>query len=227
MLLSLADFTFEFEHYDVGLNYTVWAVEAMEAYELLYDSLTPPERQKLDAFCQRFLAAVQKNDAYWVEHEPGGPLNNHYAWHKLAFVAVGLFTQQPAVVDQALDGPKGILMLMQHGFTDEGLWIEGSIPYQLAATTPLVRAAELLENADYPRKIYARESGDGHTFAARTTRCCRSCFPIGRCRPSVTVTDIGRRWASVPIGKSFVGDLAIRTMPGYCRACRHDRRTLC
>jgi hypothetical protein len=77
---------------------------------------------------------------------------------------MGLFYRQPALVDQAWDGPKGIQFLMQHGFTDEGLWLEGSIPYQLAATTPLIKAAELLENADYPRKLYDDESGDGHAL---------------------------------------------------------------
>ncbi|MHB8867019.1 MAG: heparinase II/III domain-containing protein [Pirellulaceae bacterium] len=164
VLLALSEFTFEFEHFDVGMNYTVWAVEAMEAYELLYDSYTPSEREKLDAFFHRFLAAVKKNDEYWVEHEPGGRLNNHYAWHKLAFVAMGLFYRQSPLVDEALDGPKGIQFLMQHGFTDEGLWLEGSIPYQFAATIPLVKVAELLENADHPRKLYDDESGDGHTL---------------------------------------------------------------
>ncbi len=163
-LLALADFTFEFEHYDVGLNYTVWTLEAMEAYDILFDSFTPGQRKKIDAFFERFLAAVEKNDEYWVRHEPGGGLNNHYAWHKLGLVAMGVFYRRPELVDRALDGPKGIEFLMRHGFTDDGLWLEGSIPYQMAATTPLVKAAELLENVGHARRLYGDESGDGRTL---------------------------------------------------------------
>ena len=164
VLLELANFTFEFEHYDVGLNYTVWVLDALEAYDILYDEFTPVEREKIDACFLRFLAALQKNDDYWLEHEPGGGLNNHYAWHKLGFLAVGLFYGRPELVDQAWDGPKGIEFLMRYGFTDDGLWTEGSIPYQLAATTPLVKAAELLENAGHARRLYRDETGDGRTL---------------------------------------------------------------
>lgn len=205
VLLPLADFSFEFEHYDVGMNYTIWAVTALEAYELLYESLTPAERQKLDAFCQRFVAAVRKNDEYWIEHEPGGELNNHYAWHKLAFVAGGLFTRQLDLVEQALDGPKGILFLIQHGFTDEGLWVEGSIPYQLAATAPLVQAAELLENAGYPRTLFEHESGDGHTLRGAYDALLPLLFPD---RTLPTIGDCyGRR---PPLGKGADWEILCR-----------------
>jgi hypothetical protein len=109
VLLGLADCTFEFEHYDVGLNYTVWTVAAMEAYDVLHDAFTPAERKKLDAFFERFLAALEKNDQYWIEHEPGGALNNHYAWHKLAFVVMGLFYDRPELVEyQALPQVKRV-----------------------------------------------------------------------------------------------------------------------
>jgi len=164
VLLALAGFTFEFEHYDVGLNYTVWSVAALEAYDILYDAFTPAERKRVDAFFARFLAALEKNDRYWIEHEPGGALNNHYAWHKLAFVAMGLFYDRPELVERAFTGPKGIEFLMRHGFTDDGLWLEGSIPYQLAATTPLVWAAEMLENAGHKRRLYTGDAGDGRTL---------------------------------------------------------------
>jgi hypothetical protein len=164
ILLSLSEYTFEYEHYDVGMNYTVWVLEALEAYDLLYDDLSAQDRQRLDAFFQRYLTALMKNDGYWVEHEPGGGINNHYAWHKLGFLAIGLVYGQPELVDMALDGPKGIRFLMRYGFTDNGLWMEGSIPYQLAATTPLVKAAELLENAEHPAGLYRTEDGTGHTL---------------------------------------------------------------
>ena len=160
----MADFSFEFEHYDVGLNYTVWVLDALEAYDLLYHDFSPAERQTIDGCFQRYLAALQKNDDFWLEHQPGGAINNHYAWHKLGFLAMGLFYDSPELVTQALEGPKGIEFLMQYGFTDDGLWTEGSIPYQMAATMPLVKAAELLENTGHERKLYRDDSGDGRAL---------------------------------------------------------------
>lgn len=153
-LLSLSNYTFEFEHYDVGMNYTVWGIVALEACDILHDSFDERQRQRLDAFFERFYEAVKKNDDYWIEHEPGGKLNNHYAWHKLCFVATGLFFDHPERIDSAFEGPKGIDFLMRHGFTDDGLWREGAIPYQFAATSPLVKTAELLDNAGHARSLY-------------------------------------------------------------------------
>jgi hypothetical protein len=37
----------------------------------------------MDAFFDRALAAIIRSDEYWIAHEPGGKINNHYAWHKL------------------------------------------------------------------------------------------------------------------------------------------------
>lgn len=164
VLLQLADYTFEFEHYDVGMNYTVWGMQALEAYDILHDGFSEGGRKRLDGFFRRMVEAVEKNDRYWVEHEPGGALNNHYAWHKLGMAALGLFYGRGALVEKALRGPKGVFLLMEHGFTDDGLWLEGSIPYQLAATAPLVKLAELLENAGYPTKLWGHETGDGYTL---------------------------------------------------------------
>lgn len=164
LLLALADYSFEFEHYDVGMNYTVWAVQALEAYDILYPQFSPAERARLDAFFERWLAAVQKNDAYWVAHEPGGALNNHYAWHKLCFVAMGLFYDRPELVEQGLHGPKGVACMLQHGFKDHGLWLEGAIAYQFAATAPLVQMAELLENVRSPHSLYRWQTSDGRSL---------------------------------------------------------------
>lgn len=168
ILLALAEYTFEFEHYDVGMNYTVWGIGALEAYDLLLAdpsvALSAAERARIDAFFGRFVEAVLANDALWVEREPGGALNNHYAWHKLGMAAYGLFFDRPELVLEALEGPKGAEMLIRHGFVDDGLWVEGSIPYQLAATTPMVLLAEMLECAEFPRRIWRRDAGDGRAL---------------------------------------------------------------
>ena len=53
------------------------------------------DRARLDGFFQRYTAALLKNDDYWIEHEPGGRLNNHYAWHKLGLSMIGVFYDRP------------------------------------------------------------------------------------------------------------------------------------
>jgi hypothetical protein len=164
LLLALSSYTFEFEHYDVGMNYTIWAIAALDAYDILHDQFDASERSKLDAFFERLLAAVSKNDEFWVEHEPGGKLNNHYAWHKLCFCALGAFYDRPALIEPALNGPKGVHFMLQHGFKDGGLWLEGSIPYHFAATSPLLLIAEILENAHYPVSLYQHETADGRNL---------------------------------------------------------------
>ncbi len=163
-LLALSDYTFEFEHYDVGMNYTIWMTAALDAYDILYSQLTPEERVRLDAFFDRYLAALRKNDDYWIEHEPGGKLNNHYAWHKLGLAMMGAFYDRPELVERALRGPKGVEHMLATGFRDDGLWLEGSIPYQFAETTPLLLLAQMLENAHWPESLFSYRTANGRTL---------------------------------------------------------------
>ncbi len=160
-LLRMSGYSFQYEHFDTGMFYTLWTTPALEAYDALYERFTPEERRRMDAFFQRYLDAVVKNDDYWVRHEPGGKLNNHYAWHKLGRCMIGLFYGRPELVEQALRGPTGLERLMEQGFKDSGLWLEGSIPYQITATAPMVLAAELLENCEHPGRLWNRRIGAG------------------------------------------------------------------
>jgi len=164
VLLGLSDYSFEFEHYDVGMNYTVWSVAALDAYDILYTGFTAPERARLDGFFERYTAAVRKSDDYWIEHEPGGRLNNHYAWHKLGLGMIGVFYDRPDLVERALRGPKGVETMLADGFRDDGLWLEGSIPYQFAETTPLVLLAQVLANAHYPKDLFSYRSPNGYSL---------------------------------------------------------------
>jgi hypothetical protein len=164
VLLQLSDYTYEFEHYDVGMNYTIWTLAALDAYDILYADLTAAERARVDAFFERYLAALRKNDDYWIEHEPGGRLNNHYAWHKLGLSMIGAFYGRPELVERALRGPKGVEQMLAQGFKDDGLWLEGSIPYQFAETAPLVILAQILENARYPGDLFRYRSPNGYSL---------------------------------------------------------------
>jgi hypothetical protein len=164
VLLRLSDYTYEFEHFDVGMNYTIWTLAALDAYDILYPDFTDAERVRLDVFFQRYLAALRKNDDYWIEHEPGGRLNNHYAWHKLGLSMVGVFYGRPELVERALRGPKGVEQMLAQGFRDDGLWLEGSIPYQFAETAPLVILAHILENAHSAEHLFDYRSPNGYSI---------------------------------------------------------------
>ncbi len=163
VLLLLSDYTFEFEHYDVGMNYTIWTLAALDTYDLLYKDFSPTEHARLDAFFERYLAALRKSDDYWVRHEPGGKLNNHYAWHKLGLCMMGVFYKRPKLIQLALHGPKGVDEMLASGFKDDGLWLEGSIPYQFAETAPLVLMAQMLENAGSTESLFRPTNPPKHT----------------------------------------------------------------
>ena len=204
VLLRLSVYRFEFEHFDVGMNYTVWGAEALDAYDILYDRFNATERTQMDGFFMRMLAAVKKNDSYWVAEEPGGTVNNHYAWHKLCYVMLGLFYERPDLIDQAFNGPKGIEFMLQHGFKDDGLWVEGSIGYQFAAAEPMLQIAELLENAaarkqvvpattsGSSRSLYSLQTSDGRTLVQSY----RALFPL--LWPDRTLPTIGDAYGRRP-----------------------------
>ncbi|MBP8258843.1 MAG: heparinase II/III family protein [Verrucomicrobia bacterium] len=161
LLLRLAGYSFEWQHYDTGMFYTIWAMAALETYDILFDTFTAAERARLDRWFERFLEAVVRDDDYWVKNEPGGKLNNHYAWHKLGRCAIGLFYGRPELVQEALYGPKGIDHLMREGFQDDGLWVEGSIPYQLTTLSPLALVAEMLERSRYTEGLWEDPPSQG------------------------------------------------------------------
>jgi hypothetical protein len=177
ILLRLSDYTFEFEHYDVGMNYTVWTVAALDAYDILYSGFTVHDHARLDAFFDRYVAAVRKNDDYWIEREPGGRLNNHYAWHKLGLAMIGVFKDRPGLVERALHGPKGVEHMLAEGFRDDGLWLEGSIPYQFAETTPLLLLAQMLENSGHPESLFRPRTPSGRSLKQCYDALIRLLFP--------------------------------------------------
>jgi len=121
ILLHLSDYTFEFEHFDVGMNYAVWGWLALNIYDLLFERFSPDERERIDAFFSRMGRAIMKNDIYWIENNIGGGINNHLAWHKMMLGLLGIFYGQDELVDYALYGPRGFLSLLELGLVNDGL----------------------------------------------------------------------------------------------------------
>jgi len=154
ILLHLSSYTFEYEHYDVGMNYAVWGHFTLRIYDLLFDQFNFDQKRQLDAFFTRLAQAVLKNDIYWIENDIGGGINNHLAWHKMMLGLLGLFYQRDDLVQYALHGRRGIVPLLDDGIVDDGLWCESSLCYHFTAIIPMVYFAEALRALDHPQDLY-------------------------------------------------------------------------
>lgn len=178
-------YSYAFEHPDVGMEYTGWGSLALEAYDFIHDSVPDDDRPAFDDFCARMLAAVRRNDEWWIANNPGGRFNNHFAWHKLLIGAQGLFYERDDLIEYAIEGEQGFRELIEHGWLDDGLWFESSINYHFVALLPMVLMAEMLRNSGYPFDLYTHRFANGRTL--------RDAFrgPIEVAFPDLTLPTIG------------------------------------
>ncbi len=137
-LMNLTPYTFQAEHYDVGLNFSIWGLHALRAYEIIYPRLTAGQRREVDDFMTRLAWAVARNHVYWIEHNVGGGLNNHLAWHSLTLGLLGLFYDRPEMVEVCMQGPRGMMPMLEEGLLDDGLWCESSLVYHFTAVVPMI-----------------------------------------------------------------------------------------
>jgi len=168
LLMNLAPYSFEPVHYDVGMNYTIWAMNVLRAYDLLGSRLTAAQREQLDRFMERAAVAVAKNDVYWMENNIGGGVNNHLAWHKLMLGLLGLFYDRPEMVEFCMYGRRGLVPLLTDGLLDDGLWLESSLTYQFAAIAPMMVLADcqqrLKKGPSDPPGIHEITAPNGRTL---------------------------------------------------------------
>ena len=211
VLLHYTSYSFEVEHPDVGMNYSVWGINLLWTYDIIYDRLTPEEREKVDDFFKRMVEAVARSDEWWIEHNPGGRYNNHYAWHKLMMAAYGLLYEKPEWVERAVESDQGIRDLMEHGFLDDGLWFESSLNYHFAAFHALINAAQMFRNAEYPLDLYTHQFAKGRTLEDGFSGMVLAAFPD----------------TSIPtIGDCYGGTVRLRDVAAYETAWNVYRRPL-
>ncbi len=179
VLQHYSTYTFEFEHYDVGMNYAGWGTMALDVYDRLFDRCTEADRRTINAFFERMGQATWKNDREWLKHGWGGAHNNHYAWHRMALCALGLFFGREEYVHHALHGPEGVAELMDRGLMDEGLWHESSIHYHFTALHGLVAIAEMLRHTRHPFDLYHREFANGRSLKNMFDAPLLTLFPDG------------------------------------------------
>jgi len=183
ILLHLSTYTFEYEHYDVGMNYAGWGILVLHAYDLLRDEFAEEERVVMDKFFTRMARAVLKNDIYWIKNDIGGGLNNHLAWHKMILGTLGLFYRRDDLVEYALRGPRGMQSLLDDGLVDDGLWRESSLTYHFTAIVPMVYLAEAMAHSGYATNLYTLETPAGRSLRQAFDSMFGVLFPDGTIPP--------------------------------------------
>lgn len=164
ILLHTTAFTFEFEHPDVGMHYSSLSLFSLQAFDMLADRFSPDETAKMRDFFNRGYAAVRKDDDWWVENNPGGMFNNHFAWHKLWIGAYGLYFDRDDLLNHAVESDQGIRELLEHGLMDEGAWFESSLNYHFTAVWALVKMAQMLRNSGCKFDLFTHRFANGRTM---------------------------------------------------------------
>ena len=189
VLLHYTGYEFFAVHPDCGLNWSVWCMPALYAYDIVYDTLSEQDRARIDDFFARALAAVKKDDEWWIRDMMGGLYNNHFAWHKLFIGSYGLFYGKPDLVDYAITSDQGVRDLIENGSRDDGLWLEGSLNYHFTALVALVQFAAELANQGNPLDLWNNRFANGRCLKDLATG------PIQVLFPDETIPTIGDTYA--------------------------------
>ena len=177
ILLHYTSYSFEWQGPDVGMNYSIWGINLLQTYDMIYDRFTLEERAKVDDFFDRMVNAVAKNDEWWIANNPGGKYNNHFAWHKSMMAAYGLFYGKEEWITRALESDQGIRDLMEHGFLDDGIWFESSLNYHFVALSALMNTAQMFRNAGYPLDLFTHKFSNGRTLEDGFSGIVQAAFP--------------------------------------------------
>lgn len=136
------------------LNENVWLLNTAQAYDCVYDWLTPAEREKYETSI--FLPMV---DLISVQYpEEFDRIHNHGMWSTAAVGMIGLAMGNDELVERALYGSKldstgGFLAQIEGLFSPDGYYMEGAY-YVRYAMRPLLFFSEALERKKPELNIY-------------------------------------------------------------------------
>ena len=118
--------------------------------------------------------------------------------------------------------------MLAQGFKDDGLWLEGSIPYQFAETAPLVILAQMLENARYPEDLFRYRSPNGYSLKAGLRRPDPAAVPGPHAADHRRLLRAPRRTSpKARTGKSSSANSASRPTRGSSPTATPERRRPC
>lgn len=163
VLLHYTSYSFEPNQPDVGMNFSIWGINLLYAYDFTYDRFTPDERVRMDDFFTRLVERVAERDEWWIQTGTGGRHNNHYAWHKLMMAAYGLFYGKDEWVTRSIESRDGFRELIEVGLLDDGTWFESSLNYHFVALSALMDTARMFRNAGYPLDLFTHKFAKGRS----------------------------------------------------------------
>lgn len=118
------------------LNEAMLLIHLTWSYDLLHDTFSPAERQRIESGLLREGATV-------VNSRDRGD-SNWQAWHNAATGLIGFVLNDSTLIERAIRGPNGFRDHLRHALLPDGLWHEQSIDYHyytLHALTYLAEAA--------------------------------------------------------------------------------------
>lgn len=136
------------------LNETVWMVHAAQAYDCIYDWLTPADRETIESRLLRPMAKF-----FTVEHAATvDRIHNHGTWLVAAVGMLGYALNDKNLVEVALYGTKknkkaGFLRQLDLLFSPDGYYTEGAY-YVRYALMPFFIFAQAIENNQPELRIF-------------------------------------------------------------------------
>ncbi|XBJ50418.1 heparinase II/III family protein [Shewanella sp. H8] len=142
-----------------GLNEAVWLVHTIQAYDFIYDALTPAERNSIEK------GAITPVALFLSEQSPHtfNKVHNHGTWATAAVGMSGYVLDKPLWVERALYDLNlakkgGFMRQLSELFSPDGYYNEGPY-YQRYALMPFVTFAKAIEQNEPQRKIFQYRDG--------------------------------------------------------------------
>ncbi|MGI2169171.1 heparinase II/III domain-containing protein [Shewanella sp. MF05960] len=142
-----------------GLNEAVWLMHTVQAYDFIYDSLTPSERERIET------GAITPAVLFLSEQSPRtfNKVHNHGTWATAAVGMSGYVLGKPlwverALYDLTLSKKGGFMRQLDELFSPDGYYNEGPY-YQRYALMPFVTFAKAIEQNEPQRKIFQYRDG--------------------------------------------------------------------
>ena len=142
-----------------GLNEAVWLVHTIQAYDFIYDALTPAERNSIE------MGAIMPVALFLSEQSPKtfNKVHNHGTWATAAVGMTGYVLDKPLWVERALYDLNlakkgGFMRQLDELFSPDGYYNEGPY-YQRYALMPFVTFAKAIEQNEPQRKIFEYRNG--------------------------------------------------------------------
>ncbi len=142
-----------------GLNEAVWLVHTIQAYDFIYDALTPAERNSIET------GAIIPVALFLSEQSPRtfNKVHNHGTWATAAVGMSGYVLDKPLWVERALYDLNlakkgGFMRQLDELFSPDGYYNEGPY-YQRYALMPFVTFAKAIEQNEPQRKIFQYRDG--------------------------------------------------------------------